>query len=311
MMKTVARRCGWIALGILVDRALPEPPTPVHPVAWFGKTMRRTEHLIWADRRSNGIAYAALGAGIGAIVGRAMRSPMLAVAISAAGPQLRSVALAIKGDLDAGDLDRARANLPMLVGRDPSTLDEPGVAAAVVESVAENSVDAIVAPVFWAVFAGAPGATAYRAINTMDAMVGHHNERYERFGWAAARLDDIANYLPARAFAALVAITRPSRIRDIVGWVRSDAPAHPSPNAVIAETAMAAALGCELGGPLRYGQRVERRPRLGAGPRPRSADIARATKISDRVELTMVVGLAVVRTVWSMSSRRRRPHSHR
>ena len=152
------------------------------------------------------------------------------------------------------------------MGRDPSLLDESGIAAAVIESVAEKSVDAVIAPAFWAAIAGAPGAAAYRAINTMDAMVGRRNERYERFGWAAARLDDVANYVPARIFAGLAVGLRPSQAKDIVTAVRRDAPAHPSPNAGVAEAAVAAALGRQLGGPLRYGTVREDRPPLRRRP---------------------------------------------
>ena len=114
-------------------------------------------------------------------------------------------------------------------------LDASAVSAAVIESVAENSVDAVIAPVFWAVVAGPTGAAAYRAINTMDAMVGHRNDRYSNFGWAAARLDDAANYVPARIFAALVAAQTPAQATKILATVRRDAPAHPSPNAGVAE----------------------------------------------------------------------------
>ncbi len=167
------------------------------------------------------------------------------------------------------------------------------MAAAVIESLAENSVDAVIAPAFWAVVAGAPGAAAYRAVNTMDAMVGHRNDRYRKFGWAAARLDDIANDLPARIFATLVAAVAPDRARAIRTAVRRDAAAHPSPNAGVAEAAVAGALGRELGGPLRYGATVENRPRLGTGPRPTPADIPHAIAIAAKVE-TIVVALLIV-----------------
>src|SRR5207249_2191873 len=121
----------------------------------------------------------------------------------------------------------ARALLPSLVGRDPTKLDEAEVARAVVESVAENTVDAVIAPICWALAAGAVGVAAYRAINTMDAMVGHRDARHERYGWASARLDDAANWLPARFAAVLVAGLRPQHMREIWRAVRDDAPAHP------------------------------------------------------------------------------------
>ena len=229
-----------------------------------------------------------------------MRSTASAVALTAAGRELRSVAMGIADLLEAGDIDAARAELPRLVGRDPSELDESGVAAAVIESVAENSVDAVVAPVFWAIVAGAPGAMAYRAVNTMDAMVGRRDERYRNFGWAAARLDDIANYVPARLLAALVTALRPRQARAIWTATRRDAPAHPSPNAGVAEAAVAAALGRELGGPLRYGTRQENRPRLGQGPRPTTDDIRPAVHLASQAELLMV---ALALAAWLLGGR--------
>jgi adenosylcobinamide-phosphate synthase len=137
--------------------------------------------------------------------------------------------------------------------------------------------------VCWALAAGAPGVLAYRAANTMDAMVGHRSARYARFGTASARVDDVANWVPARCTAALVALLRPGRARDVLRAVRHDAAAHPSPNAGVAEAAFAGALGVELGGPLRYGAREEVRPRLGRGPRPGAADIPRAARLADEI----------------------------
>jgi adenosylcobinamide-phosphate synthase len=165
----------------------------------------------------------------------------------------------------------------------------------VVESVAENTVDAIVAPALWAAAAGAPGVLAHRAVNTMDAMVGHRSARYERYGWAAARLDDAMAWVPARATAALVAAVRPSAAGEIWRTVRRDAPAHPSPNAGVAEAAFAAALGIQLGGLVRYGERVEDRPRLGEGRAVEAADIDRAVRLSDDVTLALTGALAAVR----------------
>jgi adenosylcobinamide-phosphate synthase len=132
---------------------------------------------------------------------------------------------------------------------------------------------------------------SYRAINTLDAMVGHRSARYRNFGWASARLDDVANLVPARLTAMLVALVRPRAAAAITRTIRRDAPAHPSPNAGVAEAAFAAALGVELGGPLRYGDRLERRPRLGTGPRPGIDDINRAITLQSHVELAMVGAL--------------------
>ncbi len=280
-----------VAAGLVADRAFGEPPSEVHPVAGFGRLMGTIEQQVWADDRGTGVLYTAAGVTTGIVMGRCARSTAAAVALSCAGRELRATASRIGSTLARGDLEGARRQLPALVGRDPAGLDESGVAAAVIESVAENSVDAVVAPALWGLLGGASGAWAYRAINTMDAMVGHRSSRYERFGWASARLDDAANLVPARTCAALVAAVRPGRARHVLDVVRRDAPAHPSPNAGVAEAAFAAALGVELGGPLRYGDRSESRPALGSGPRPGPADIARAVTLADHVERALAGAL--------------------
>lgn len=289
------------AIGLAVDRAFGEPPDAVHPVAGFGALMEQVERRVYRDDRAAGAAYAAIGLLVGTAAGAVVRKPTAAVAITAAGRQLRRVAGEVGAALAAGDLDAARERMPALVGRDPAGLDASGLAAATIESVAENTVDAVVAPVIYAVVAGAPGAFAYRAVNTMDAMVGHRSERYERFGWAAARLDDVANYVPARITALLVAAMRPARARAVLHAVATQAHAHPSPNAGVAEAAFAAALGVELGGPLRYGDREEVRPLLGTGPRPQPSDVRRAIALASHVELALSAGL----TVASIARRKR------
>ncbi len=288
-------RCLGIAAGLVADRLFGEPPNKFHPVAWFGSGMKRVEASLWADLRKPGTVYAAVGVGAGAAAGLVVRSTAVAVAVSVAGSELRSVARAIAETAASGDLVAARLELPSLVGRDPSELDSSGIAAAVAESLAENAVDAVIAPVFWAVVGGAPGAAAYRAVNTMDAMVGHRSSRYKNFGWAAARLDDVANYVPARIFALLVAAQSPTRAKDILASVRRYAPAHPSPNAGVAETAVATSLGLELGGPLRYGTTVSNRPTLGSGRRPTPADIPSVIKTVNQAELT---ALGLLLLVW-------------
>jgi adenosylcobinamide-phosphate synthase len=218
---------------------------------------------------------------------------VVATTVTVGGRMLTSEAAAIGAALDAGDLDDARGRLPALVGRDPSALSANEVARAVVESVAENSVDAVVAPVLWGTVAGGVGALTYRAINTMDAMVGHHSDRFEQFGWASARLDDLVNWLPARVAAALVALLRPRRAREVWRAVRVDAPRHPSPNAGVVEAAFAAALDLRLGGVNRYGERVEERASLGRGRPPTAADIAAAVRLSRQLAAAMIAGLAI------------------
>jgi adenosylcobinamide-phosphate synthase len=269
-----------VAGALALDRLAGEPPDRVHPVAGFGRAMQAVEGRCYGPTRSRGAVYAALGLGLGGISGAAVRSTLVATYIAVGGRALADAAQAVGNALEVGDLDRARTLLPGLVGRDPEDLDEAELSRAVVESVAENTVDAVVAPALWAVLAGAPGALGYRAVNTMDAMVGHRSPRYRRFGTAAARLDDAANWVPARLTAVLVAMARPRRWREVWRTVQADAAGHPSPNAGVAEAAFAAALGIRLGGRNRYGRAVEDRPRLGTGPAATRDDIGQAVRLS-------------------------------
>ncbi|WP_141821205.1 CobD/CbiB family cobalamin biosynthesis protein [Ornithinimicrobium humiphilum] len=312
-MSALGSRALGVALGLLLDRTLGEPPTRWHPVARFGTAMQAVEGRLYADSRPRGVLHAAIGVGLGAGGGLLLRrtlgptaSTAAAVWIAGAGRMLRSTAADIERHLVADDLDGARAALPSLVGRDPSALDSSGVCAAVVESLAENTVDAVVAPALWGLVGGAPGALAHRATNTMDAMVGHRSPRHLRYGWASARLDDGMAWVPARALAALVAALAPSRAAEVARLVRRDAPAHPSPNAGVAETAVAAALGVELGGPLSYAGRVEDRPRLGDGPRPVPADVNRARRLVDHAELALVGACLAVAATDALLTRRPR-----
>jgi adenosylcobinamide-phosphate synthase len=270
---------------------LPEPPGRWHPVALLGALLGELEAHGYRDHRAAGVGHAAAGVVVGAGAG-ALVPTAVATTVAVSGRMLGRVAGEVGAALERGDLDGARRLLPSLVGRDPGGLDEVEVARAVVESVAENTVDAVVAPALWATALGGTGALGYRAANTLDSMVGHHSPRYERFGWASARLDDALGWVPARATAALVVLVRPARGADVLRTVRRDAPAHPSPNAGVAEAAFAAALGVRLGGTNRYGERVEDRPALGDGPPPSSADVGRAVALSRDVTLALAALLA-------------------
>ena len=281
-----------MALGLVADALVGEPPARAHPVAAFGAAMQAAEDLLYADRRWAGAIYAGLGVGAGLGAGAALRSTAAATALTVARHELARAALAVAAALETGRLFTARRLLPALVGRDPDGLDEKEMARAVVESVAENTVDAVVAPALWALAGGAPGAVAYRAVNTLDSMVGHRSPRHLRFGWASARADDVANWVPARATAVLVAAVRPRAARDVWGAVARQAPAHPSPNAGVAEAAFAAALGLRLGGPTAYAYGLDVRPPLGTGRPPEVADIARAVRLSR--DVTAALGLALV-----------------
>lgn len=312
MSRVDAPTAAGLALGAAVDLLVADPHRG-HPVAGFGTAAAALERRVWCDCRAVGTGYAAIltaaAAGVGAGLTRATRRwPVARALVTAAaswtvlgGTSLGRAAGDMHRALSSGDLLAARAVLPALAGRDPSGLDERELARATVESVAENTSDAAVAPLFWGAVAGLPGLLGYRAVNTLDAMVGHRSPRYERFGWAAARLDDVANWVPARLTAGLTVACAPLAGGSAAGALRiwrRDGAAHPSPNAGRCEASMAGALGVRLGGRNVYGSRVEERPALGVGMRPAAADIARAVRLSRAVWLAaaaLAVGARLAR----------------
>jgi adenosylcobinamide-phosphate synthase len=282
-MSSVRQRAAAAGAGIVLDRVLGEPPLRPHPVAVFGWVMQRLERPLYLDDRAQGVAHLGAGIAVAVAAGGVVRSTTAGTYLAVAGRSLTDEARAIAASLAEGDLTAARRALPALVGRDAWDLGADEVARAVVESVAENTVDALVAPALWGALAGGTGALCHRAVNTLDSMVGHRNDRYRQFGWASARADDAAAYLPARATAGLVALVRPRAAARVLRTVRHDAPAHPSPSAGVAEAAFAAALELRLGGTSRYDGRIEVRPQLGNGKPPVAADIERACRLLEDV----------------------------
>jgi adenosylcobinamide-phosphate synthase len=293
-----------VAVGILAGAAgdaLLGDPRRGHPVALFGRAAQAVQSRAYADSRLRGAGYAAgclLAAAAPAVAAdRLTRGrPWLRVgAIAAAvwvvtgGRSLTREAEHIATALEKGDLEAARAALPNLCGRDPSSLDERELARAVVESVAENTSDAVVAPLVWCVLAGLPGMAGYRAVNTLDAMVGYRSPRFARFGWGSARLDDVANWAPARLTGLLTVAVSP-----LVGgspaaaWrtLRHHGARHPSPNAGRCEAAFAGALGVRLGGTNAYAGETEHRPVLGDGRVAEPGDIRRAVRLCRAVTIT-------------------------
>ncbi|OKK08583.1 cobalamin biosynthesis protein CobD [Streptomyces sp. CB03234] len=281
--------------GLAADLILADPRRG-HPVATFGRAAAGVEGALWRDHRAWGALHALVcaggAAGAAALAARAVRNRggALSVALTAAsvwavvgGTSLGREARAIGGALAAGDLEVARERLPHLCGRDPQALDGPGIARAVVESVAENTSDAVVGALVWGAIGGVPGLVGFRAVNTLDAMVGHKSPKYRRFGWASARLDDVAGWPGARLTATLATVAGGNPRGAVRAW-RADAAKHPSPNAGPVEASFAGALGVRLGGTLSYGGRVEHRPVLnGEGRAVEVADIERAVRLSRRV----------------------------
>ncbi|PKW06975.1 adenosylcobinamide-phosphate synthase [Streptomyces sp. 1222.5] len=292
------------AAGLLGDLLLGDPRRG-HPVAAFGRAAGAVESALWHDHRGWGTLHTTVCAGgavaLGALAARAVRPSFVAsAALTAAatwsvagGTSLAREARVIGRALKTGDVDAARARLPHLCGRDPQALDADGIARAVVESVAENTSDAVVGALVWGAVAGVPGLLGFRAVNTLDAMVGHKSPRYRRYGWASARLDDLAGWPGARLTAVLAAAAGPDPRGALRAW-KADAHRHPSPNAGPVEASFAGALGVRLGGTLSYGGRVEHRPVLNGrtGRAVRATDIDRAVRLSRRVGL-LALGFTV------------------
>ncbi|WP_046774054.1 cobalamin biosynthesis protein, partial [Streptomyces scabiei] len=251
------------AAGLLGDLLLGDPRRG-HPVAAFGRAAGAVERVLWRDHRGWGTLHTAVCAGgavaLGAVASAAVRpSRAASVGLTAAatwavvgGTSLGREARAVGRSLTAGDVEGARARLPHLCGRDPQALDADGIARAVVESVAENTSDAVVGALVWGAVGGVPGLVGFRAVNTLDAMVGHRSQRYRRYGWASARLDDVVGWPGARLTAVLAAACGGDARGAVRAW-RADAGRHPSPNAGPVEASFAGALGVRLGGTLSYG----------------------------------------------------------
>ena len=278
-MPDAGTRCFTLLLALALDLVFGDPDRlwrrVPHPVALMGRVITALDHGLnraaWpeARRRQAGFVAAAL-LGLGAaLIGLALSQALarlfhgwlgeaLIAGVLLAQRSLYEHVAAVARALDDG-LAGAREAVSRIVGRDPQALDEAGVARAAIESLAENFSDGVVAPAFWYAVAGLPGLLVYKAANTADSMIGHRTPRYRAFGFAAARLDDVLNLVPARLaglFIALAAGLRGARMSEAFRAMRRDAPHHTSPNAGWPEAAMAGALGVALAGPRRYGGRV-------------------------------------------------------
>ncbi len=282
-----------------------------HPVTWLGALIDVLDARYNRDddapalRRAAGIAAAllviALAAGLGwalqaefssgwsrvVIVG-IMSWPLVALR------SLQDHVAAVARPLQGGDIAAARVAVARIVGRDPAILDEAGIARAAIESLAENASDGIVAPVFWGALFGLPGIIGYKAINTLDSMIGHRTERHEAFGWASARIDDLANLVPARLTGLLFVLFAQRRLDSMFSMLR-DARRHRSINAGWPEAAMAGALGVRLSGPRVYHGSIADEPWLnGAARDPHPADIAQALTIYARAMILLTGSLALL-----------------
>ncbi len=294
-----------MGLGLLLDRIFGEP-SHHHPLVGFGRYAAAVERLIRrvVDGRGAGLLawiiavlpWVALAGSLkeaDAWLGLAIDVGLLYFAVG--GRSLAEHARAVGTPLAAGDLAGARQRLSWIVSRDTAELDEAGVAKATVESVLENGNDAVFGALFWFALLGGPGALMFRLANTLDAMWGYRTERYLRFGWAAARIDDVLNFVPARLTALSYALL--GHTANALRCWRTQAPAWDSPNAGPVMAAGAGALDVCLGGPAIYHGQLESRPPLGAGAPARAADIDKALALVNNGVWLWVLGVAAVRAL--------------
>lgn len=320
-----------LACACAVDFTIGDPRWLPHPVrligaavAWGETALRRIARSAGAERVA-GVLLTASVVLLTWLATHAVQKMALqlasgisssAIALLAAGVLvlLAAATLALRGlvdasllvvrDLQRGDILKARSDLSMIVGRDTSALTDEQCAKATIETVAENLSDGVIAPLFYFMLGGLPLAMAYKAVNTLDSMIGYRNERYRCFGWAAARLDDVANYIPARISGALIVFAslflKGASAGNAWRMMRRDGRNHPSPNSGLPEAAIAGALGIRLGGPSLYGGIVVPKPFIG-DPRE-STGTEKALRAIDIIRGAAVCGmLAAVGYMWVLS----------
>lgn len=308
----------WVLpVAYLLDRLLGDPRWLPHPVIGMGKAISAVEAAVRRLFKPGGYRAAGLllpllvAGGSFALTWALLRllaqvNPWLAAAVEAAliwttiaAKGLRDAGMEVCGHLRRNDLPAARRSLGMIVGRDTDDLAQPEIVRGTVETVAENIVDAVVSPLFYALIGGAPLAMAYRAVNTLDSMVGYKNDKYINLGWASARLDDVANFIPARLTALmLIGASWLLKLdaRGALRMVRRDASSHPSPNSGYPESAVAGALGIRLGGHNSYHGVMSFRAYMGDHTRDmESEDILRTSKLMFLVSGSFV---ALATIVW-------------
>ncbi|WXJ94795.1 Cobalamin biosynthesis protein CobD [Neomoorella carbonis] len=273
-----------LVLALLLDLAVGDPPWLLHPTQVMGAGISALERILWRPNASQGYLLVTGGVVVVGIVGASwaitwgllaaagrinywvevlLAAWLLATTIAPRG--LATAAAGVARSLAVGDLLQARRQVGYIVGRDTAGLSAGEVVRATVETVAENTSDGVIAPLFYFFLGGVPLAMAYRAVNTLDSMLGYKNDRYLFFGRAAARLDDVANYLPARLTGIAICVAAALLGYGRRAWtiMRRDARRHPSPNSGFPEAAVAGALGVQLGGLNYYQGRPSRRPLIG------------------------------------------------
>lgn len=309
---------GIVLIALFVDAVIGWPKVLYnvigHPVTWIGKLIDALDAWLnlegteVRDRQISGAVAAGLVIIVVAVIAAAIQ---LLLAHSVAGLVLTGIVASplvaarslydhvgdVSRPLAAGDIAGARQSVSMIVGRDPSVLDEAGVARAALESLAENASDGVVAPLFWGAIFGLPGIAVYKAINTLDSMIGHKTPRHKAFGWASARIDDLVNLIPARLTGLIFAALAPSP-RAALDLMWREAGNHRSPNAGWPEAAMAAALGVRLSGPRIYADHVADEPWInGAAHDPGVTDLEKGLRL---FRTAMIAVAAVLAILWLM-----------
>ena len=314
MVNAVTLLIGWV-----LDLIFGDPPKLPHPVVWFGRLIAAGEHrlnrnshrrlkgtllaiglillvfgLAWLIRTLLGI-FALIfydGTSIHQIPLLMYLFDILAIFFCLAGTTLirevRQVFFALDRSLEEG-----RQQVARIVGRDTSQLSAQEVRTAALETLAENLSDGVIAPLFWLILLGTPGMLAYKMVNTLDSMIGYHTERYLEFGCVAARIDDVANYIPARLTALLMVLSS-GRLK-LLGFVRKYGRNHASPNSGYPESALAAILDCRFGGPHYYFGELFDKPYIGSNPRELSTtDMKKAVRINRTAEIIMVAIVTII-----------------
>jgi adenosylcobinamide-phosphate synthase len=284
-----------VALSMLLDLAFGDPPGVPHPVRTIGSAIAAGEGLArntfpgtpGGERCAGALLTLAIGGATYAAASVLSRIPALELTLAAGTLALRDLldhVHAVLVPLQAGDLPAARERLSRVVGRDTASLSASGIARAAIETLAESTCDGVIAPLLYLTIGGAPLALAYKAVNTLDSTIGHIEDPYRYFGAFAARLDDVANFVPARISAACIATASAILFRtgaDALETWRSDASGHRSPNAGQVEAAMAGALNVRLGGANRYDGVEVAGAVFGRQFRePEAADVARAMRVT-------------------------------
>lgn len=311
-----------LVFAYLADIVFGDPEGLPHPVRWIGRAISSLEAVLRrfaltpsGERVAGAVLVVMVAGGVWAVSAAVLYFAYIysmpvfyafsayIVWTSLCAGSLKGEAASVVSAFEAEGLVEARSRLSRIVGRDTSGLTSDGVMRGAVETVAENSSDGIVAPLFYLAVGGPALMIAYKAVNTLDSMVGYKNERYLNFGWAGARLDDVANFIPARISGVLIALSALFLGYNSLGSLRvmvKDGRKHPSPNSGISEAAMAGALGVRLGGPSYYGGKYCDKPYIGAeGASADASSVKASIRVMSMTALLMVLIVFAVRFVFA------------